>query len=497
LITTIDEMGGGPWNPDPAKVGLGTSPLLHGDLKAILNKALRPDPRERYSTVERLAADLQDHLEDRPVRARQGGQAYRAAKFLRRHRLGVVNTAIMVLLAIIFTLLLAGQLHETRRSRDQAQGLTDFLVDLFLTAAPDRPAGEEPTVRDLLDAGRDQLRDALKEQEPAARAKLLLRLGEIYTKWGEYEEARSLLEEAIEVLRAARVGPHPDLATALSDLATVDLQTGNLPAAEALYRESLEMRQSLGRDEDLIKPMNNLASILVAQGNLREAVPIYRQTLEIRRARLAASPDDPTAQHNLATSLRSLANALAELADLDAAEPLLRESLALRRRIYGPNSPMVATVEISLGRLEHARGHLPEADQWITRGLNTRVRELGEDHPHTAFARRDQASLRLDQGRSHEARELLRQALETLRQVRPEDDPEIAKAESLLGAALASEGEFEAAAIYLERGLEVLKRRRGLRAPDTLAAQRRRDQFLALKERAALPLGHGEALPQP
>jgi serine/threonine protein kinase/TolB-like protein len=59
---------------------------LRGDLDAIVLKALRKDPAQRYASVAELAADLRRHLEGRPVAARRGTWRYRAGKIVRRHR---------------------------------------------------------------------------------------------------------------------------------------------------------------------------------------------------------------------------------------------------------------------------------------------------------------------------------------------------------------------------------------------------------------------------
>ena len=59
---------------------------LVGDLDAIVLKALRKKPEDRYRSVDLLAADLRAYLEGRPVEARRGSRLYRALKFGRRHR---------------------------------------------------------------------------------------------------------------------------------------------------------------------------------------------------------------------------------------------------------------------------------------------------------------------------------------------------------------------------------------------------------------------------
>jgi len=68
---------------------------LDADLEAILLKALRKEPQERYTTAAQLAADVRAWLEGRPVAARRGTLRYRAQKFARRHQLGLAGAALL------------------------------------------------------------------------------------------------------------------------------------------------------------------------------------------------------------------------------------------------------------------------------------------------------------------------------------------------------------------------------------------------------------------
>src|SRR6516162_11698253 len=60
--------------------------LLRGDLDTIVAKALKKDPRERYPSIKAFADDLQRYLRHEPISARPDAIAYRAGKFVRRHR---------------------------------------------------------------------------------------------------------------------------------------------------------------------------------------------------------------------------------------------------------------------------------------------------------------------------------------------------------------------------------------------------------------------------
>src|SRR5688572_1686223 len=67
--------------------------LVDGDLNAITMKALEKARERRYASASDLAADVQRHLDDRPVMASAPGALYRSRKFFRRHRLAALGTA--------------------------------------------------------------------------------------------------------------------------------------------------------------------------------------------------------------------------------------------------------------------------------------------------------------------------------------------------------------------------------------------------------------------
>jgi serine/threonine protein kinase/Tfp pilus assembly protein PilF len=84
---------------------------LRGDLDAIVLKALRKDPAQRYGSVAELAADLRRHLEGRPVAARRGTWRYRAGKLARRHR-AVAAAALLAVAAALVGLTVAERWHR-------------------------------------------------------------------------------------------------------------------------------------------------------------------------------------------------------------------------------------------------------------------------------------------------------------------------------------------------------------------------------------------------
>ena len=84
---------------------------LDADLEAIVLKALRKGPEDRYLTAVALASDVQSYLAGRTVTARQGTLRYRAGKFIRRHKVALLGAALVL---ASLTLGIAGILWQAR-----------------------------------------------------------------------------------------------------------------------------------------------------------------------------------------------------------------------------------------------------------------------------------------------------------------------------------------------------------------------------------------------
>ena len=105
----------------------GSQKRLDADLEAILLKALRKEPQDRYLSTEQLASDLHAYLEGLPVAARRGTLRYRAGKFIRRHRWGLAAAA---LLAATLVAGVAGVLWQARVANEERRQAEARSADL-------------------------------------------------------------------------------------------------------------------------------------------------------------------------------------------------------------------------------------------------------------------------------------------------------------------------------------------------------------------------------
>jgi serine/threonine protein kinase len=105
-----------------AKANLAISnSQLKGDLDNIILKALRKEPENRYASVEQFSEDIHRYLTGQPVMARRATFSYKAGKFIRRNRIAVVLSALVLLLLTGGIAATSWQAVRAERERSLAQ----------------------------------------------------------------------------------------------------------------------------------------------------------------------------------------------------------------------------------------------------------------------------------------------------------------------------------------------------------------------------------------
>jgi eukaryotic-like serine/threonine-protein kinase len=111
--------------------------LVDGDLNCITLKALEKVRERRYTSVAELAADVQRHLEDRPVLASPPSRLYRTRKFLRRHQPAVFGTAAGVAIILLSGVTVWSLMHRDPRPKPQSTDKRSIVLADFANSTGD------------------------------------------------------------------------------------------------------------------------------------------------------------------------------------------------------------------------------------------------------------------------------------------------------------------------------------------------------------------------
>jgi serine/threonine-protein kinase len=458
VVRRVDGAGGGagpPGSPSAetlsSRRGSSADKLgrrLSGDLDNIVMMALRKEPHRRYGSVEQLSDDLRRHLEGLPVAARKPTVAYRAGKFVARHRAGTAAAAVAILGLLAFAGAMAVQSARVASERDRAErearkatAINQFLQETLGSASPYDGLGREVTVVQALREAEKRIADTFASQ-PEIQAAVKMTVGTTYRALGRYDDAEPLLRSALEI-RQRVLGPaHADVAAALNELANLRHDRGEHAGAEALYRQALGLRRQLlgPRHEDVADSLNDLGVLLKDKGDLDGALPLYREALAIRRERLGT-------EHRLvATSLNNLAVLLKTRGELAEAEALYREAIDIRRKVLGAEHPSVALGLKNLAVLLSERDDKEQAEALYREALAMERRLLGDRHTSVGTTLYNLASL-LHHKKDYVAAEpLYREALEIDRATRGIRHASVALTTSALARLVCDRGDHAASA---------------------------------------------------
>ena len=448
LITSVTERP-----PVPPSQRGGTL-AIDRELDAIVLMALRREPERRYVSAAALADDLQRYLDHQPVHARPDSPYYRAAKFVRRHRLGVALGVVAVagLAALGARLAIESErttaaLVVSQRERARAEDTVSFLTEIFREADPTRGDGGTVSARDVLERGTALLET--RQLDPASRAAVLTALGETFANAGAYPRAEALFGEAVTLATGVERGDALR-GDALHGLGGAQQAAAKHAEARATLLQALALREeAYGADSiEVAVTSERLAAAEQSLAQFDAARAAYERTLAIRRKLLP--PDDP----RIADVLLRLGSVAWSMGRYDEAEPRYRDALAVRRRHPDQAADLARALD-AMGALGQARGRYDEAEPYYREALELRRKVLGPQHRLTADTLGNLGSLAYDRGDANAALPLLQEALALQEQAVGPESPVVAKALNNLALTEAALGRRAEARAFFERALAI------------------------------------------
>lgn len=376
-------------------------PSLPLDLQAIVLRCLTRDPAGRYPTARALADDLARFIEGRPVRARPLSGVQRVARWARREPkfASVVGLAILALLGSFGV-----ALYQTQRAEASARRATavrNFLVGVFEQTNPDTNHGRPVTARQLLDQGERGL-SAGKVLDPAVRADLDGVVGTLYWYIGDYQQADTLLRQAI-------ANPHvPDdvRSRGLIAFAYTERERNRDDSAIAHARAGLALSRDPADAHFRSLARQTIARAMIDKDDAAGAEPLLRKALADDEARGAEADGD------VVNDLTMLADALYELSRFDESITLSQRAIILATRRYGRTSTAVMGALEVLATAQKASGDLPAGERSLAEAVSIAEAIYGKQHRETIVAKSNLMNTLRDEGRYAEA---LRGHLEILR----------------------------------------------------------------------------------
>ena len=432
----------------------GLRRILRGDLDNIALATLQKEPERRYPSARALSDDIARFLANEPVTARPDSFAYRAQKFVSRHRAGVTSgvivAAVIVGLVSYYTWQLTMERDRAEAEATKATQVVEFLTGVFRSASPYHTKGEDITVREVLSRGAAQLETDLADQ-PEILTELLTRIALIHQDLAMFEEARVLYDRSLELARTTYGESDTRVAAILMNISSARREAFELEEALQLANEALAIAENASPPQPrwVAAAWDAIGDTYVQMNRNEEAVEAARKSLDIYETLLPEFADE------YAMTMHDYASNILSADGPEAALPVAEEAYTLILAAIGDTHPAVANNLTLRAIAQGETGNVQESERLYREALAMRRNLFGDDHPDVGISINRLAGFLSMRQRWGEIEPMLDEALVILEAHFPPEHFWVSSTKGMLSEVYSETGRTEEALALAEEWLQV------------------------------------------
>jgi serine/threonine protein kinase len=365
--------------------------LLAGDLDAIVAKALRKEPGQRYQTVDALMQDITRSRIHQPVLARSGTRLYVMNRFVKRHRWPITGVAVLSLAILLGLSGVTWEYLRAERQATRASAIRTFLVSLFADTDANFPAGkprQSVTAEELLTLGIPRI-DREFANDPGLRIELLGAMGEIYAGLSDLSTAEQVGKKQIALARKLYGDQDPIVVREMISASWNAMGMQDWAGLAQLLAESDKLLHEDGQDKSKLRAEWWVlkANWLALQPHSAEA----QQTALLQSIKLFARYDPSASGYQEALSALGEMHFIA--GDIDGAGIFFKKAIAVAYLQPNRRNVDLAADIANLGQVQENRADMNGAEASFTHAAKLALDAAGNQNGVYWYAVAQQAKL--------------------------------------------------------------------------------------------------------
>ena len=373
----------------------GTSPEalrreLQEDLDWVVLKTIERERELRYHSPNELEADLARHFANQPVSVGPPSGAYRARKFVRRHKLAVAFAATTAVLLVGFSISVFVQARRIAaansavvRRQGQAEELIGFMLGDLRTrlTAVGRLELLDEVSKKAMDYFAAVPETELSNEELFRRSQALSQLGEVRYNQGKLDTAFVAFKQSLALGESLARRDSSNGAWQLGLGAShywvgfIHYVRNELDSAMTHFKEYSRITErlvamapdSMNYRSELAQATSNIGSTREAMGDLRGALEAFQRTVAVEQGLVQRDSTNLEWRRMLGNGYNTVGLTQRKLGDLAGAEKSHAAELAVKQAIAARDTSnktyreMVALAQSYVGDMLSVRGRPDEA----------------------------------------------------------------------------------------------------------------------------------------
>ncbi len=269
----------------------------------------------------------------------------------------------------------------------------------------------------------------------------------------------------------------------LQEFANVAFTRGEIAAHELRWKDAAEHYARAVRLDSNFKNLIRAQFIAYTIGDYESALSFGMEAKKVAIAEYGEESEEH------AKTLNNLGETYSAQGKIKEIEPLHKEALRIRKKIFGENHLLTASSFANLGGAYSSQGKYKEAELFIRKALEISKKILGVEHPNIATSLNSLGTTYEFQGNYKKAESSYKQALDIRKKTLGKNHPDIASSFNNLAVLYEKKTKHRDVESFYLRAINILESNFGSEHPDTKLVQGNYERFINASARVANSAG--------
>ncbi|CAF0833684.1 unnamed protein product [Rotaria sordida] len=276
-------------------------------------------------------------------------------------------------------------------------------------------------------------------------------IGMVYRSLGDYTTALSYCEKTLEIRLKSSSLDQISLTNVYSNIGMVYESKGDYSNALSYYEKAYEIQKSsFPLDHpSLTLSYNNFGGIYSLMGNYSNALLYYTKIIEIQEKSL------PSYHPSLAFTYNNIAHVYQLMGKYTISLSYYEESLKIQDKISSPNQLSLASTYNNIGLIHRFIGNYPIALSYFEKTLLIEEKSLKSDHPSLALTFNNLGTVYQSMKEYSTALLYYKKTLEIWKKTLPSNHSSLAAIHNNMGSVFDSMDDYKQALSYYEKSIEI------------------------------------------